>query len=153
MRLRKASMLRLPHRTFPSMVGHTLPPGHPGTEFAPAGVFDDALECAATEHLEVATSRRSPNWFEADREAPNKAIAFRNKCSGQLFMRPKDAAVKAEFARARQVLRKAVRRARARFRVDLIRSLNCNPKHCPGQTFEVIRKLQSIDLVVARFRI
>ena len=44
-------------------------------------------------------------------------------------------------------LRKAVRRARARFRVDLTRSLNCNPKHCPGQTFdsEVIRKLQSIS--------
>ncbi len=130
---------------FPSMVAHTLPPGHPGTEFAPAGALDDALECAAKEHLEVATSRRSPNWFEADREAPNKAIAFRNECSGQLFKRPKDAAVKAEFARARQVLRKAVRRARARFRVDLIRSLNCNPKHCPGQTFEVIRKLQSIS--------
>jgi hypothetical protein len=53
--------------------------------------------------------------------------------------------VKAEFARARQVLRKAVRRARARFRVDLIRSLNCNPKHCPGQTFEVMGKLQSIS--------
>jgi hypothetical protein len=53
--------------------------------------------------------------------------------------------VKAEFARARQVLRKAVRRARARFRIDLIRNLNCNPKHCPGQTFDVIRKLQSIS--------
>ena len=130
---------------FPSMVAHTLPPGHPGTEFAPAGVLDAALECAAKKHLEVVTSRRSPNWFEAHREALNKAIAFRNECSSQLFKRPKDAAVKAEFARARQVLRKAVRRARARFRVDLIRSLNCNPKHCPGQTFEVIRKLQSIS--------
>ena len=53
--------------------------------------------------------------------------------------------VKAKFVRACQVLRKAVRRARARFRVDLIRSLNCNPRHCPGQTFEVIRKLQSIS--------
>jgi hypothetical protein len=53
--------------------------------------------------------------------------------------------VKAEFARARQVLRKAVRRARARFRVDLIQSLNCNPKHCPGKSFEVIRNLQSIS--------
>jgi hypothetical protein len=95
-------------------------------------------------HLEVVTSRRNPNWFEADREALNTAIAFRNECSGQLFKRPKDAAVKAEFARARQVLRKAVRRARARFRVDLIRSLNCNPRHCPGQTFEVM-KLQSIS--------
>ena len=30
---------------FPSMVAHTLPPGHPGTdsEFAPAGVLDAAL--------------------------------------------------------------------------------------------------------------
>ena len=130
---------------FPSMVAHTLPPGHPGTEFAPAGVLDAALECAAKKHLEVVTSRRSPNWFEAHREALNKAIAFRNECSSQLFKRPKDAAVKAEFARARQVLRKAVRRARARFRIDLIRNLNCNPKHCPGQTFEVIRKLQSIS--------
>ncbi len=53
--------------------------------------------------------------------------------------------MKAEFARARQVLRKAVRRATARFRVDLVRSLNCNPRHCPGQTFEVIMKLQSIS--------
>jgi hypothetical protein len=44
-----------------------------------------------------------------------------------------------------QVLRKAVRRARARFRVDLIQSLNYNPKHCPDKTFEVIRKLQSIS--------
>ena len=98
-------------------------------------------------HLEVVTSRRNPNWFqvEADREALNKAIAFRNECSGQLFKRQKDAAVKAEFAHARQVLRKAVRRARARFRVDLVRSLNCNPIHCPGQTFEVIKKLQSIS--------
>ena len=42
---------------FPSMVAHTLPPGHPGTEFAPAGALDDALECAAKEHLEVVTSR------------------------------------------------------------------------------------------------
>ncbi len=32
---------------FPSMVA--LPPGHPGTEFAPAGVLDAALECAAKE--------------------------------------------------------------------------------------------------------
>jgi hypothetical protein len=70
--------------------------------------------------LEVATSRRNPNWFDADREALNKAIAFRNECSGQRFKRPKDAAVKAEFARTRQVLRKAAWRARARFRVDLI---------------------------------
>jgi hypothetical protein len=54
--------------------------------------------------------------------------------------------VKAEFARARQVLRKADRRARARFRVVLIRSLNCNHKHCPGQTSAVIKKLQSISL-------
>ncbi len=54
--------------------------------------------------------------------------------------------MKAEFARARQVLRKAVRRARARFRVDLIRSLNCNPRHCPGPTSAVIKKLQSISL-------
>jgi len=90
---------------FPSMVAHTLPPGHPGTELAPAGVLDAALECAAKEHLEVVTSRRNPNWFEADREAPNKAIALRNECSGQLFKSPlaKDAAVKAKFARARQV--------------------------------------------------
>jgi hypothetical protein len=110
-------------------------------------VLDAALECAAKEHLEVVTSRRNPNWFEeADREALNKAIAFRNECSGQLFKRPKDAAVKAEFARARQVLRKALGRARARFRVDLIQSLNYNPKHCPGKTFEVIWKLQSISL-------
>ena len=36
---------------FPStMVAHTLPPGHPGTEFAPARVLDAALECAAKEH-------------------------------------------------------------------------------------------------------
>ncbi len=35
----------------PSMVAHTLPPGHPGTEFAPAGVYDAALECPAKEHL------------------------------------------------------------------------------------------------------
>jgi hypothetical protein len=128
MRLRTASMLprRLPHssQTVPKYgCAHTLPPGHPGTEFAPARVLDAALElqwqCAAKEHLEVVTNRRSPNWFEADREALNKAIAsaFRNECSGQLqvFKRPKDAAVtrkpEAEFARARQVLRKAVRRA------------------------------------------
>ncbi len=45
------------------------------------------------------------------------------------------------------MLRKAVRRARARFRVDLIRSLNCNPKHCPGQTFEVITKLQDLQSI------
>ena len=81
-------------------------------------MLDAALECAAKEHLEVVTNRRSPNWFGADREALNKAIAsaFRNECSGQLqvFKRPKDAAVKAEFARARQVLRKAVRRAHIR---------------------------------------
>ena len=77
-------------------------------------MLDAALECAAKEHLEVVTNRRSPNWFEANRETLTKAIAFRNECSGQLFKRPKDAAVKAEFARARQVLRKAVRRARAR---------------------------------------
>ena len=53
----------------------------------------------------MVTSRRNPNWFEADREAPNKAIALRNECSGQLFKSPlaKDAAVKAKFARARQV--------------------------------------------------
>jgi hypothetical protein len=60
---------------FPSMVAHTLPPGHPGTEFAPAGVLDAALECAANlnrhRDLEVVTSRRSPNWFEAHREALN----------------------------------------------------------------------------------
>ncbi len=31
---------------------HTLPPGHPGTEFAPAGVLDAALECAAKKHLD-----------------------------------------------------------------------------------------------------
>jgi len=114
-------------------LAHTLPPGHPGTEFAPAGVLDAALECAAKKHLEVVTSRRNPNWFEADREALNKAIAFRNECSGQLFKRPKDAAVKAEFARARQVLRKAGRRARARFRVDLIRSLNYIPNIVPAK--------------------
>ena len=36
---------------FPSMVAHTLPPGHPGTEFAPARVLDAALDCAAKEHL------------------------------------------------------------------------------------------------------
>ena len=93
----------------------------------------------------MVTSRRSPNWFEANREILNKAIAVRNQCSGQLFKRPNDAAVKAEFARARQVLRKAVRRARARFRVDLIQSLNYNPRQCPGRTFEVIRQLQSIS--------
>jgi hypothetical protein len=87
---------------FPSMVAHTLPPGHPGTEFAPARVLDAALECAAKEHLEVVKSRRNPNWFEAGREALNKAIAFRNECSGQLFKRPKDAAVTAEFARAHE---------------------------------------------------
>ncbi len=75
-------------------------------------------------HLEVVTHPRSQNWFEANRETPNKAITSRDECSSQLFKRPKDAAVKAEFARARQVPRKAVRRARARFRVDLIRSLN-----------------------------
>jgi hypothetical protein len=51
-------------------------------------------------------TRRSPNWLEANREALNRAIAFRNECSSQLFKRPKDAAVKAEFARARQVLRR-----------------------------------------------
>ena len=63
-------------------------------------MLDAALECAAKKHLEVpvVTSRRSPNWFEAHREALNKAIAFRNECSSQLFKRPKDAAVKAEFA-------------------------------------------------------
>ncbi len=76
---------------FPSMVAHTPPPGHPGTEFAPAGVLDAALECAAKKHLEVVTSRHSPSWFEAHREALNKAIAFRNECSSQLFKRPKDA--------------------------------------------------------------
>ena len=59
--------------------------------------------------------------------------SFRHECSGQLFKSPRDAAVKAEFARARQVLGKAVRRASSRFRVNLIRSLNCNPKHCPGE--------------------
>ena len=53
---------------FPSMIAHTLPPGHPGTEFAPAGELDAALECAAKEHLEVVTSRRNPDWFEADLE-------------------------------------------------------------------------------------
>ena len=57
--------------------------------------------------------------------------SFRHECSGQLFKSPRDAAVKAEFAR--QVLGKAVRRASSRFRVNLIRSLNCNPKHCPGE--------------------
>ncbi len=57
----------------PSMVAHTLPPGHPDTEFAPAGVLDAALECAAKKHLEVVTNRRSPNWFEAHREALNEA--------------------------------------------------------------------------------
>jgi hypothetical protein len=114
-------------------LAHTLPPGHPGTEFAPAGVLDAVLECAAKKHLEVVTSRRNPNWFEADREALNKAIAFRNECSGQLFKRPKDAAVKAEFARARQVLRKAVRRARARFRVESIQSLNYIPNIVPAK--------------------
>ncbi len=94
----------------------------------------------------MVTSRCNPNWFEADREALNKAIAFRNECSSQLLKRPKDAAVKAEFARARQVRRKAVRRARARFRVNLIRSRpDYNPRQCPGQTFGVIRKLQSIS--------
>ncbi len=55
----------------------------------------------------MVTSRRNPNWFGGDREALNKAIAFRTECSSQLFKRPKDAAVKAEFARARQVLRNA----------------------------------------------
>ena len=114
-------------------LAHTLPPGHPGTEFAPAGVLDAVLECAAKKHLEVVTSRRNPNWFEADREALNKAIAFRNECSGQLFKRPKDAAVKAEFARAHQVLRKAVRRARARFRVESIQSLNYIPNIVPAK--------------------
>ena len=98
-------------------------------------MLDAALECAAKKHLEVVTSRRhvaavvqtgSKHTERPSPQALNKAIAFRNECSGQLFKRPKDAAVKAEFARARQVLRKAVRRARAtsRFRVDLIRSLN-----------------------------
>jgi hypothetical protein len=125
------------------MVAHSLP-GHPATEFAPARVLDAALECAVKD-LEVVTSRCNPNWFEADREALDKAIASRNGCSSQLFKRPKDAAVKAEFARARQCGGKAVRRARARLRVNLIRSLNYNPKHCPGQTFGVIRKLQSIS--------
>ena len=62
------------------VVAHSLrPPGHPGTEFAPARVLDAALECAAKEHLEVVTNRRSPNWLEADREALNKAIASRNE--------------------------------------------------------------------------
>ncbi len=74
---------------YPSMVAHTvtLPPGHPDTEFAPAGVLDAALECAAKKHLEVVTNRRSPNWFEAlaHREALNEAIEFRNECSSQLF--------------------------------------------------------------------
>jgi hypothetical protein len=69
------------------MVAHTLPPGHPGADFAPAGVLDAALACAAKGHLEVVTSSCNPNRFEADREAPNKAIAFRNQCFGQLFMR------------------------------------------------------------------
>ncbi len=41
------------------------------TEFAPARVLDAALECAAKEHLEVVTNRRSPNWFEANRETLN----------------------------------------------------------------------------------
>ncbi len=103
MRLRQASMLRLRHSS--QVWLHSLP-GHPATEFAPARVLDAALECAVKEHLEVVTSRCNPNWFEADREALNKAIASRNACSSQLFKRPKDAAVKAEFARARQVRRK-----------------------------------------------
>ncbi len=47
MRLKKASMLRKLTTQFPSMVAHTPPPGHPGSEFAPAGVLDAALECAA----------------------------------------------------------------------------------------------------------
>ena len=53
--------------------------------------------------------------------------------------------MKAEFARARQVLRKAVRRASARFRVDLIQSLNYNPRQSPGRPFDLIRKLESIS--------
>jgi hypothetical protein len=53
----------------------------------------------------------SPSWFEAHREALNRAaIAFRNHWSGLLFKRPKDAAVtgKAALPRARQVLRRGV---------------------------------------------
>ncbi len=77
---------------FPSMVAHTLPPGHPGTEFAPAGVLDAALESAAKEHPEVVTIL-TLTWFEANRETLDKAITSRNECSSQLFKRPKDAAV------------------------------------------------------------
>ena len=56
----------------------------------------------------------SPSWFEAHREALNRAIAFRNHWSGLLFKRPKDAAVKAALPRARQVIRNAVRSAKPR---------------------------------------
>jgi hypothetical protein len=62
--------------------------------------------------------------------------------------------VETEFARARQVLGRAVRRGSSCSSgsedFDLIRSLNCNPKHCPGQleTFvvSVFRNQEACDV-------
>jgi hypothetical protein len=75
--------------------------------------LDAALSSTAKKLPEVEPFRRSPSWFKTDREVLIKGIASRSKRSGQLFKRPKDTAIKAEFARARHVLRKAVWRARA----------------------------------------
>ena len=61
-------------------------------------------------------------------------------------------ASKAEFARARQVLRKAVRRARARFRVDLIRSLNYTQSQAPSRPNFRSDQEATVDLVVSGFR-
>jgi hypothetical protein len=53
--------------------------------------------------------------------------------------------VKAEFARAHMVLRKAVRHAQARVHVNFNQSRSRDPRLCPGKvTFEEIMKLQSI---------
>ena len=52
--------------------------------------------------------------------------------------------MKAEFARAHMVLRKAVRHAQARVHVDLNQSRSRDPRLCPGKTSEEIMELQSI---------
>jgi hypothetical protein len=73
---------------FPSMVAQILSPDHPGTEVAPSRLcwmlHWSALRRSS--HLEPVTSRRDPNWFEADREraALNKAIARREKDAAAL---------------------------------------------------------------------